>query len=56
LSGRIHLLPPNSKSRPPPNFAFGVFARAASTNGTLGDISTVIGATGSLKLSLASNG
>jgi autotransporter-associated beta strand protein len=41
---------------PADNFAFGVFARAASTNETLGDVFTVGGATGSLKLSLASNG
>jgi autotransporter-associated beta strand protein len=38
------------------NFAFGVFARAASIGDTNGDVFTVGGSTGSLKLSLEGNG
>jgi hypothetical protein len=38
------------------NFAFGVFARASSLSGTQGDIFTVGGSDGSLKISLAPNG
>jgi len=38
------------------NFAFGVYARASSLEGTQGDIFTVGGSNGSLKLSLANNG
>ena len=38
------------------NFAFGVFARAASIGSTNGDVFTVGGDTGALKLSLENNG
>lgn len=43
-------------SLPTDNFAFGVFARAASMDGTQGDVFTVGGGTGALKLSLEGNG
>ena len=41
---------------PTDNFAFGVFARAASMESTNGDVFTVGGSTGALKLSLEGNG
>ena len=41
---------------PTDNFAFGVFARAASIGSTNGDVFTVGGGTGALKLSLEGNG
>lgn len=41
---------------PTDDFAFGVFARAASTGAAEGDVFTVGGSNGSLKLSLAGNG
>ncbi|MBN8457129.1 MAG: autotransporter-associated beta strand repeat-containing protein [Verrucomicrobia bacterium] len=43
-------------SLPTDNFAFGVFARAASMSGTQGDVFTLGGSNGAFKLSLASNG
>ena len=43
-------------SLPADNFACGIFARASTLTGTQGDIFTLGGSNGSLKLSLASNG
>ena len=43
-------------SLPTDNFAFGVYASAATLSGATGDIFTVGGSNGSFKLSLASNG
>lgn len=43
-------------SLPTDNFAFGVFARAASNDTTRGDVFTLGGSNSSFKLSLASNG